>query len=370
MECIYQHPGWPHLIWDSKALSRLLGEVRFHEGLLLGRMQSLGFELCLEAVLSSVSTEVITTSAIEGESLDPQQVRSSVARHLGLDIGGRVPVGKEVEGIVEVMMDAAHNHREPLSAERLFSWHSSLFSHHRSGIHRITVGSWRRDESGPMQVVSGSMGKEKVHYQAPPAKMLDKEMNHFFEWVNREDGTDGIIKAGLAHFLFVTIHPFDDGNGRIARAIADMMLARADGTFRRFYSMSAQIACERSQYYQCLEEQQKKGLDVTPWLSWFLGCLDRSFKTAEHTLDHVLFKARIRNAMSTWPATQREHKVIERMLDNFTGPMTTSKYARIAKCSNDTALRDIQDLVSHGILIRNQGGGRSTSYRLVEKEVF
>jgi Fic family protein len=368
MNFIYQNPDWPHLVWDAAALSTLLGAVRFHEGLLLGRMQALGFELCSEAVLRTVSTDVITTSAIEGESLDPRQVRSSVARRLGMDAGGHITIGKDVDGIVELMMDATGNYQEPLSAERLCNWHSALFPAGRSGIRPITVGAWRRDEKGPMQVLSGPMGKEKVHYQAPPAHLLDQEMTKFLEWINREDGTDGIIRAGLAHFFFVTIHPFDDGNGRIARAIADMMLARADGSSRRFYSMSARIAAERNEYYRHLEQQQKGSLDVTPWLDWFLRCLDRSFKTAEKTLGDVLFKARVHKAMSVRPAGEREHKVIDRMLDNFKGPMTTSKYARIAKCSTDTALRDIRDLVSHGILLRNPEGGRSTSYRLAGKE--
>ena len=364
MEFIHQRPDWPEFTWDYDALAGRLAEVRYHQGLLLGRMKSLGFDLRAEAALSTVTSDVITSSAIEGESLDPEQVRSSVARHLGLETGGQVFVGRDVEGIVEMMTNATRRYLEPLTAGRLFDWHAALFPAGRSGIHRITVGAWRTGERGPMQVLSGPMGREKVHFQAPPAERLPKEMARFLDWFNAEEQTDPILKAGIAHFWFVTIHPFDDGNGRIARAIADMLLARADGSPDRFYSMSSQIESERSDYYRQLEQQQRGAMDLTPWLEWFLGCLDRSFDRAGESQEHVLYKARVRHAMSAFGAHDRQRTVVERMMDNFEGYMNTSKYAKMAKCSPDTALRDIRDLLEHGILFRNPGGGRSTSYRL------
>lgn len=364
MEFIHQRPEWPNLTWSYDALAGPLAEVRYHQGLLLGRMLHLGFDLRSEAALTTVTSDIITSSAIEGESLDPEQVRSSVARHLGLETGGQVAVGRDVEGIVEMMTDATRRYREPLTTERLCAWHAALFPTSRSGMSKITVGAWRTDERGPMQVLSGSMGREKVHFQAPSAERVDREIHCFLDWFNSEDRIDPILKAGVAHLWFVTIHPFDDGNGRIARAIADMLLARADGIPDRFYSMSSQIEAERSEYYRILEAQQKGDVDITPWLKWFLECLDRSFGRAEESLEHVLHKARVRRAMSRWPAHARQKKIVERMMDNFEGYMHTSKYARIAKCSPDTALRDINQLVEHGIFIRNPGGGRSTSYRL------
>jgi len=351
-------------MWDYGTLSGLLAEVRYHQGLLLGRMQAIGFDLRSEAVLTTVTTDVITSSAIEGESLDPVHVRSSVARRLGMDTGGKIVVGQDVEGAVEMMIEATGCYREPLTAERLYSWHAALFPTGRSAIRKITVGAWRTDERGPMQVISGPMGREKVHFEAPPASRVDGEMRRFLNWCNREEDIDPILKAGIAHFWFVTIHPFDDGNGRIARAVADMFLARADGSEDRFYSMSAQIESERGDYYRELEEQQRGDVDLTPWLQWFIGCLERSFHRAEASLEKVLNKARIRRAMSRWPANERQKKIVERMMDDFEGHMHTSKYARIAKCSTDTALRDIRELTEQGILIRNPGGGRSTSYRV------
>ena len=364
MVYIHQRPEWPDLTWDYNALADSLAEVRYHQGLLLGQMQALGFNLRSEAALTTVTSDVIKSSAIEGVSLDPEQVRSSVARHLGLDSGGHVSVGRDVEGVVEMMTDATRRYSEPLTAERLFAWHAALFPTGRSSIHKITVGAWRTDERGPMRVLSGPMGREKVHFEAPPAKRVDGEMRRFLDWFNRKVDTDPILKSGIAHFWFVTIHPFDDGNGRIARGIADMLLARADGIVDRFYSMSSQIESERNEYYRRLEEQQRGSSDITPWLQWFLGCLDRSFDRAQGSLQHIVYKGRVRYAMSTWAVHERQRYIIERMMDNFEGYMNTSKYAKIAKCSTDTALRDIRDLVKHGILIQNPGGGRSTSYRL------
>ena len=368
MEFIHQRPEWPNLTWDYNTLADRLAGVRYNQGLLLGGMRALGFDLRSEAALTTVTSDVITSSAIEGESLDPEQVRSSVARHLGLDTGGRVIAGRDVEGIVEMMTDATGRYREPLTSERLFAWHAALFPTGRSSMYKITVGAWRSDERGPMRVLSGPMGREKVHFEAPPAKRVDREMRRFLNWFNRKEDIDPILKAGVAHFRFVTIHPFDDGNGRVARAIADMLLARADGSADRFYSMSSQIEAERSEYYRRLEEQQRESVDITPWLQWFLGCLDSSFGRAQESLEHVMYKARVRHAMSTWAAHERQRFIVERMMDNFEGYMNTSKYAGMAKCSTDTALRDIRDLVKHRILIQNPAGGRSTSYRLAASD--
>lgn len=364
MECIHERPGWPDFTWNYDALAGQLAEVRYHQGLLLGRMKSLGFDLRSEAALTTVTSDVITSSAIEGESLDPAQVRSSVARHLGLETGGQVLVGRDVEGIVEVMTDATRRYREPLTSARLFDWHAALFPTGRSGMHRITVGAWRTDERGPVRLLSGTMGREKEHFQAPPATRVDGEMSRFLDLLNTREESDPILKAGIAHFWFVTIHPFDDGNGRIARAIADMLLARADGSPDRFYSMSSQIESERNAYYSALEEQQRGAMDLTPWLQWFLGCLDRSFDRAGESLEYVVYKGRVRQAMSTVGVNERQKRIVERMMDRFEGYMNTSTYGRMAKCSTDTALRDIRDLLEHGILVRNPAGGRSTSYRL------
>ena len=335
MAFIHQKPEWPNFTWNHDALAGRLAEVRYHQGLLLGRMKSLGFDLRSEAALSTVISDVMKSSAIEGEFLDPEQVRSSVARHLGLETGGQVFVGRDVEGIVEIMTDATRRYREPLTAARLCDWHAALFPAGRSGMTRITVGA-----------------------------SLDTEVSRFLDWINSEEGTDPVLKAGTTHFWFVAIHPFDDGNGRIARAIADMLLARADGIADRFYSMSSQIESERNEYYRQLEVQQRGDMDLTPWLQWFLGCLDRSFERAGASLEHVVYKGCVRHAIGAIPANERQRKVVERMLDHFQGYMHTSKYARMATCSTDTALRDIRDLVEHGILIRNPRGGRSTSYRL------
>ncbi|TVQ28450.1 MAG: Fic family protein [Spirochaetaceae bacterium] len=364
MEYINQKPKWPNFTWNHDALARRLAEVRFHQGLLLGRMKSLGFDLRSQAALNTAVSEVIKSSAIEGEFLDPNKVRSSVARHLGLETGGKVVAGRDVEGIVEVMTDATRRFREPLTATRLFAWHAALFPTGRSGITTITAGAWRTDERGPMRVLSGPMGRGKEHFQVPHAERVDTEMSRFLDWFNNEEGTDPVLKAGTAHFWFVTIHPFDDGNGRIARAIADMLLARADGIADRFYSMSSQIESERTEYYRQLEAQQRGDIDLTPWLQWFIECLDRSFDRAGASLEHVVYKGWVRHAIGTMSANERQRTVVERMMDRFQGYLNTSKYARMAKCSTDTALRDIRDLVEHGILVRNPGGGRSTSYRL------
>lgn len=359
---IHERRDWPRFRWGADALSPRLAAVRHRQGRLVGRMEALGFPVQGEATLATLTEDVITTSAIEGEMLDRQQVRSSLARRLGIDIGALAKADRHVEGIVEVMLDATQNHAAKLTAERLFGWHAALFPTGRSGIARITVGGWRRDKAGPMQVVSGRPGKERVHFQAPAAARLAGEMKAFLAWFNGADGLDPVLKAALAHLRFVTIHPFDDGNGRIARAIADMALARSDESKRRFYSMSAQIRDERNAYYAILEATQKGDLDVTRWLAWFLDCLGRAFDGAETILASVLRKARFWRKHAAAGLNERQQKMLNRLFDGFEGKLTSSKWAKIAKCSPDTALRDIADLVARGILAKDAAGGRSTSY--------
>lgn len=368
MTWIYENDGWPTLRWDDKALAAKLAEIRHRQGRLLGRMEQLGFEIRQEASLGTLTNDVVKSSAIEGEALDSEEVRSSLAKKLGIDIGGFKPTGRDVEGIVEIMLDATQNYAAPLTSERLFDWHAALFPTGRSGIRKITVGAWRPESAGAMQVISGPYGKEHVHYEAPEAARLDEEMNAFLEWFDADQGIDPVLKAGLAHFWFVTIHPFEDGNGRIARAIADMALARADRSKERFYSMSTQIEKDRKFYYDKLEAQQRSDLDVTDWLDWFLDCLDRAFENAETALGSVAFKARFWDIANRQGVNDRQRVVLNRMLGDFKGHMSTSKYAKIAKTSTDTALRDIKDLNERGLLIQNPGGGRSTSYRLLNAE--
>jgi Fic family protein len=365
---IHEKPRWPDFSWDSQKLSPLLAQVRHKQGRLLGKMESLGFELRSEATLAALTSEVVKTSAIEGEKLNPDEVRSSLARRLGLDAAGLPKAGRNVEGVVEMMIDATTNFEARLSSERLFAWHSALFPTGRSGMTPITVGAWRTKESGPMEVVSGAMGKEKVHFEAPEADRLNHEMKRFVTWFNSGRTADPVLKAAVAHFWFVTIHPFEDGNGRIARAIADMALARADGTKDRFYSMSSQIAAERKGYYEVLETSQRGDVDITRWLQWFLSCLDRAIENADHTLGSVLLKARVWQRINSRPVNERQRLVINRMLNGFKGFLSTSKYAKLAKCSPDTALRDVRELLQRGILIQNPGRGRSTSYKLAEPE--
>ena len=364
MAYIHERPEWPTFTWEAQTLEKPLAEVRYRQGRLLGRMEALGFDLQAEATLRTLTADVVKSSAIEGEDLNVDEVRSSIARRLGMDVGGYIPVGRDVDGIVEMMLDATQNYQARLSAERLFGWHAALFPTGRSGLHRIAVGAWRPVEAGPMQVVSGPFGRERVHFEAPSADRLDSEMTRFIEWFNAGDDLDPVLKAGLAHLWFVTIHPFEDGNGRIARAIADMALARADRTKNRFYSMSSQIEAERREYYEQLEAQQRGSLDVTTWLSWFLACLDRALTRADDTLTAVTIKARTWEAINRKPINDRQRTIVNRLLDGFQGNLTTSKYAKITKSSSDTALRDIRELVARGILIQNPGGGRSTSYRL------
>ncbi len=367
---LWEEPNWPAFTWDETSLSSLLARVSREQGRLLGKMEALGFDLRSEAYLRTLTEDVVKSSEIEGERLDPEQVRSSIARRLGMDIGGLVPADRDVEGVVEMMLDATGNYALPLTGERLFAWHASLFPTGRSGMTRIRVGQWRDDSDGAMQiisgqVVSGPVGREKVHYQAPPADRVPDEMAKFLRWFEQPGDTDPLLVAGLAHLWFVTIHPFDDGNGRIARAIADMALARSEKTGQRFYSMSAQIRKEHKAYYDTLEWTQKGDLDVTRWQDWFLNCLLRAIEGAQETLSQVLQKARFWERFAKEPLNERQIKVLNRLLDGFEGKLTTSKWAKIAKCSQDTAYRDIVDLIERGALRKEPGGGRSTSYSLV-----
>jgi len=361
---IWEKPDWPEFTWDETSLSKLLAHVSREQGRLLGKMEALGFDLRNEAHLRTLTEDVVKSSEIEGETLEPDQVRSSIARRLGMDVGGLVPADRDVEGVVEMMLDATGNYAEALTEDRLFAWHASLFPTGRSGITKIRVGNWRDDSNGPMQVVSGPIGREKIHYQAPPADRVPDEMAKFLRWFEQPGDTDPLLIAGLAHLWFVTIHPFDDGNGRIARVIADMALARSEKTGQRFYSMSAQIRREHKAYYDTLEWTQKGELDVTQWQDWFLNCLLRAIEGAQETLSAVLQKARFWERFAKEPLNERQIKILNRLLDGFEGKLTTSKWAKLAKCSQDTAYRDILDLINRGALQKDPGGGRSTSYSL------
>lgn len=363
---IWEQPNWPSLRWDAQRLAPVLAQARHEQGRLLGRMESLGFPLREEAVLQTLTSDVLKSSEIEGERLDRDQVRSSVARRLGMDIGGLVPSDRNVEGVVEMMLDATRRFDAPLTQERLFVWHASLFPTGRSGMTKIRAGAWRDDSTGPMRVISGPYGRERIHFVAPPAARLDDEMAAFLDWFNAGMEGDPVLNAGLAHLWFVTVHPFDDGNGRIARAIADMALARSERSDQRFYSMSAQIRAERNAYYDALEAAQKGTTDVTEWLEWFLGCLLRAIEGAQDTLGSVLFKARFWERFTTEPLNERQIKVLNRMLDGFEGKLTSSKWAKLSKCSQDTAYRDILDLLERGVLTKSPAGGRSTSYDLAD----
>jgi Fic family protein len=363
---LHQLSDWPKFRWDTGKLVERLGTVRHQQGRLVGQMEGLGFKLKQEAVLRTLTDDVLKTSEIEGERLDAEQVRSSIARRLGIDIGALKPADRNVEGIVEMMLDATRNSQEPLTAERLFAWHASLFPTGHSGLAKIRTGAWRDDASGPMQIVSGPIGKEEVHYEAPAAPRLENEMSAFLEWFNADGNMDPVLKAGLAHLWFVTIHPFDDGNGRIARAIADMQLARSEASPQRFYSMSAQIRQERKDYYEILQRTQDETMDVTPWMEWFLACLGRAIEGAQGALSSVLSKVRFWESIADIALNDRQRMMLNRLLDGFEGKLTNAKWAKIAKCSSDTALRDLQYLVDRGILVRGEEGGRSTSYSLAK----
>lgn len=365
---IHQLHDWPNFTWSHEQLLTRLGSVRHLQGKLIGKMSTLGFVLQQEAQLETLTQDVLKTTEIEGEFLNPEQVRSSIARHLGMDISGLTDSDRNVDGVVEMMMDATHHHENGLTKDRLFDWHAALFPTGRSGMYKIKMGAWRDDSAGPMQVVSGGMDRHRVHFQAPDAGALYQEMDAFIAWFSREGNLDPVLKAAIAHLWFVTIHPFDDGNGRIARAIADMQLSRADGSPRRFYSMSAQIRLERNRYYEILEQTQKGNLDITEWLIWFLDCLTRALLVTEHTLARVLTKAKFWEQHRTTVLNDRQRLMVNKLFDGFEGKLNTSKWAKITRCSADTALRDIQDLMEKGILRKEPGGGRSTSYELISGE--
>lgn len=365
---IHERADWPHLTWDHALLAVPLAEVRGQQGRLLGRMAALGFPQREEATLETLTQDAITSSAIEGERLDTEQVRSSVARRLGIDIGGSPHIDRQVEGIVDITFDATRKYARLLDADRLFAWHAALFPAGRSGLARITVGAWRAAGSGPMQIVSGPVGREKVHYEAPAPDRVPGEMARFLAWIEDATGDDPVIKAALAHFWFVTIHPFEDGNGRIARALTDLLLARGEGSPQRFYSMSAQIRRERGAYYRVLEVCQRGPTDVTPWIAWFLDCLGRAIATSDETLAAVLQKAHFWEVHAHMPLSDRQRLLLNRLLDGFSGKLTSAKWAKIAGVSQDTAQRDINDLLERRLLIRSAAGGRSTSYELASLE--
>jgi Fic family protein len=361
---IRELPEWPEFRWNEGEIAGLVASVRHRQGRLMGRMEALGFDLREEAVLETLTADVVKSSDIEGEKLDPDQVRSSIARRLGMDIGAVAPADRNVEGIVEITLDATRHYSAPLTEDRLFAWHAALFPTGRSGMRRIIAGAWRDDGDGPMVVQSGPAGRERAHFEAPSASLVPGEMGRLLHWLDSQPGTDAVVSAAIAHLWFVTIHPFDDGNGRIARAISDMLLARSESTTHRFYSPSTQIRIEREDYYELLETTQKGSLDITRWLSWFLGCLERAIDGSESILGRVLTKARFWESHRQTPMNDRQRLIVNRMLDGFEGKLTTSKYAKLANCSPDTALRDIALLVERHVLVRSQAGGRSTSYDL------
>ncbi|MGA2403407.1 MAG: Fic family protein [Syntrophobacteraceae bacterium] len=363
---IYDKPDWPKFRWNRERLDVRLAAARYNQGRLIGRMKEIGFSFRCQATLHTLTLDVLKSSEIEGEILDKEQVRSSIARRLGMNIGAMTPVSRDIEGVVEMMLDATQNYGNRLTLERLFAWHASLFPTGHSGVRKIKVAAWRDDAKGPMQVVSGPIGREHVHFQAPPADRLEKEMAAFLDWFNGDDGTDLVLRACIAHLWFVTIHPFEDGNGRIARAIADMTLARSEQSAQRFYSMSAQIRQERDAYYGGLEAAQKGTLDITDRLEWFLDCLGRALDAVEGTLSAVFKKARFWKSCAALQLNERQRLILNKLMDGFKGKLTSSKWAALAKCSQDTALRDIQYLVERGILTKDPGGGRSTSYSLAE----
>jgi Fic family protein len=363
---IWQADDWPNWRYDLAALAAPMAEVSRAQGLLMGRLADVGMALRDQASLAALTEDVVKTSEIEGETLNVQSVRSSIARRLGVDIGALAPVDRHVEGVVDMVLDATARSQAPVSRQRLFGWHAALFPTGYSGLSRINVGAWRDDASGPMQVVSGPIGRQRVHFEAPPAARLDTETRRFIDWLDAASTMPPLIKAGLGHLWFVTLHPFDDGNGRIARAIGDLLLARADGSEQRFYSLSAQIQRERKAYYDILQRTQRGSLDVTAWLAWFLDTLHRAVDQAQHTLDGVLVKTRFWQRWATTPLNARQVKLLNKLLDGLEAKLTSSKWATIAKCSADTALRDINDLLERGVLQKSDAGGRSTSYVLGE----
>lgn len=361
---IWQANDWPNWQFDLTVLAQPIAEVSRAQGLLMGRLTDVGLLLRDQACLVALTEDVVKTSAIEGEQLNVESVRSSIARRLGIDIGALSAVDRHVDGVVDMVLDATTNAKSEVTQERLWGWHAALFPTGYSGLSQISVGTWRNDANGPMQVVSGPIGRQKVHFEAPAASILDQEVTQFLNWLNHSTNEPALIKAALGHLWFVTLHPFDDGNGRIARAIGDLLLARADGGVQRFFSLSAQIQRERNTYYNILEQTQKGSMDVTEWLLWFLAALHRAVDHAHQTLDQVLSKSLFWQRWSAVPMNERQLKLLNKLLDGFEGKLTTSKWSRIAKCSPDTALRDINDLLVRGVLRKSEAGGRSTSYEI------
>lgn len=364
---IHQNDNWPNFTWNSDELIGIISEVRNLQGRLIGKMESLGFQLQNEAMLDTLTLDVLKSSEIEGEFLDLNEVRSSIARRLGIEIAGAIDSERNTDGVVEMMLDATQNCFQPLTKDRLFDWHAALFQTGRSGMYKIVVGDWRKDTTGPMQVISGAMGKERIHFEAVNSEIIDKEMSQFLDWFNSETTMDFLLKAAVAHIWFLTIHPFEDGNGRIARALTDMLLARSDKSNQRFYSMSAQIRIERKNYYELLEKTQKGNLDITNWITWFLECLKNALDNSTVLLERILVKAQFWRKYQTASFNERQRKLINKLLDGIDGKMTSSKWAKMAKCSKDSAVRDINELINLGILTKEAAGGRSTNYELVRE---
>ena len=366
---IHKQINWTQFSWDTQSISYLCGDIRRDQGHLMGYVSALGFDASQEASLITMTEEIVKSSAIEGEKLASEDVRSSIARNLGLDIGGAPISDRSIESIVIMMLDATVNHAQPLTEQRLHSWHSLLFPTGRSGMSEIGVGKWRDPRKDPMQVISGAFGRETIHFEAPDAALVPSLMNEFINWVNDEKEIDPVIKAAVAHIWFLTVHPYEDGNGRVARALSEMMLTRADGSAQRFYSMSSQIALEKENYYDAIEKQQRGSSEITAWMRWYLSCLDRSLRSSKKMISRTLFKAKYWRSVEAGGASLRQKDVLTRMLDpEFEGHINTSKYAKLVKCSQDTAHRDIQKLEEMGVLIKNESGGRSTSYRLPADE--
>jgi Fic family protein len=374
---IYEYNNWTKFTWNEAAINAIFGEVRNLQGRIVGHMNTLGFAAKEEAALTTLTLDVIKSSEIEGEKLNFEQVRSSIARKLGINIGGLVPTNRNIDGIVEMLIDATHSYQMPLTNKRLFGWHAALFPTGHSGINTIEVGRYR---TGEMQIVSGAMGKERVHFEAIPAKKVKAEMELFLCWFNEKykndkniksykktqklNALDPVLKAAIAHFWFIIIHPFDDGNGRIARAISDLMLSRSDQTTERYYSLSSQILVERKQYYEILQKVQHSKGDITAWLDWFLHCLKNALLTTETTLNKILWKTSFWKIHENTDFNARQRLMLNKILDGFDGKLQSSKWAKITKCSPDTALRDIKELIEKGILKQEKQGGRSTNYEL------
>ena len=360
---IYEYQNWSDFSWHDKAINVVFGEVRLLQGKIIGQMNALGFSDKKEATLTALTLDVVKSSEIEGELLNYDQVRSSIARRLGINTAGLVPSSRHIEGVVEMMLDATQRYNLPLTEKRLFGWHAALFPTGYSGPYSIEVGRYR---TGKMQIVSGAMGKEKVHYEAVKPELVKTEMDKFLDWFNSEKYLDPVLKAAIAHFWFIIVHPFDDGNGRIVRAITDMLLARAEGSGERFYSMSSQILAERKIYYEVLQKVQHSSGDITEWIDWFLHCLKNAMLSTESTTQKILKKAEFWKLHEHTPINERQRLMLNKLFDHFEGKLQTSKWAKIVKTSTDTALRDIKDLVEKGILKQTDAGGRNANYELVD----